>query len=108
MQHVFLALVCVLMCKSAAFAQTTRQEAQAQLRIASLAATCASCHGPQGDGAVPNSIVPSLNLFSADYIKTNLMWFKTGQRPSTVMGHIAKGYTDEQIEQIANHFGKKN
>jgi cytochrome c553 len=27
--------------------------------------------------------------------------FKSGQRPATLMHQIAKGYTDEQIEQIA-------
>jgi cytochrome subunit of sulfide dehydrogenase len=27
--------------------------------------------------------------------------FKTGQRPSTVMGRIAKGFSDEEIRAIA-------
>jgi sulfide dehydrogenase cytochrome subunit len=30
--------------------------------------------------------------------------FKSGDRPSTIMQRIAKGYTDKQIGQIADHF----
>jgi cytochrome c553 len=35
--------------------------------------------------------------------------FKAGRLPATLMHQIAKGYTDEQIEQLAGYFaGLKN
>ena len=30
--------------------------------------------------------------------------FKAGQRPATVMHQIAKGYSDEQLEALAQYF----
>ena len=78
-----------------------------KLQAASLAATCANCHGTNGVG-VQGSAVTGLANLSVDYIKTNMIWFKTGQRPATVMHQLAKGYTDEQIDIIANYLGKKD
>ena len=77
-----------------------------KLQAASLAATCANCHGTNGQG-VEGSVTGLANL-SVEYIKTNMIWFKTGQRPATVMHQLAKGYTDEQIDIIANYLGKKD
>lgn len=78
-----------------------------KLQAASLAATCANCHGTNGQG-VEGSAVTGLANLSVEYIKTNMIWFKTGQRPATVMHQLAKGYTDEQIDIIANYLGKKD
>lgn len=78
-----------------------------KLQAASLAATCASCHGTNGQG-IEGSAVTGLSNLSAEYIKTNMILFKTGQRPATVMHQLSKGYTDEQIEIIANYLGKKD
>ncbi|HEX4918603.1 MAG TPA: c-type cytochrome [Limnobacter sp.] len=88
-------------------AMADEAKAQATLRAASLAATCANCHGTNGQG-VEGSAVTGLANLSVEYIKTNMIWFKTGQRPATVMHQLAKGYTDEQIDIIANHLGKKD
>lgn len=78
-----------------------------KLQAASLAATCANCHGTNGVG-VEGSAVSGLANLSVEYIKTNMIWFKTGQRPATVMHQLSKGYTDEQIDIIANYLGKKD
>ncbi|HEY1058310.1 MAG TPA: c-type cytochrome [Limnobacter sp.] len=92
-------------------AKDSDEQAQAELRAASLVATCANCHGTNGQGA-PGSAVPGLANLSAEYIATNMKWFKTGERPATLMHQLAKGYTDEQIDliatTIAKHFGNKN
>jgi sulfide dehydrogenase cytochrome subunit len=66
-----------------------------------LSASCAGCHGT--DGHSPGSI-PDISGKSADFIRASLMEFKSGQRPSTVMGRQAKGYTDEEIQLIAEYF----
>ena len=32
--------------------------------------------------------------------------FKSGARQATLMGHVAKGYTDEEIKAMAEFFAK--
>ena len=71
------------------------------LRAAILANPCAGCHGM--DGVSPGTI-PSINHLSAESIVAALKAFKSGERPGTVMDRIAKGYTDEEIQRIADYF----
>ena len=63
-----------------------------------LAATCASCHGTNGNS---RGEVKALAGLSADSIVAAFNGFKAGTLPATVMHQIAKGYTDEQIRLIA-------
>lgn len=86
----------------AMLAPARAQDAQA-LRVSSLAATCATCHGTGGH-AVDDAAVPGLAGLPASYTVDQLQAFKSGTRPATVMQQIAKGYTDAQIELIAAYF----
>ena len=61
---------------------------------------CFTCHGP--DGRSPGSI-PSLNGQSADALVKSIQDFKSGARPSTVMGRHGKGYSDAEIAAIAKY-----
>jgi len=72
----------------------------------SLAATCANCHGTNGVG-VPNAGMPQINHLSPDAMLTQLKAFKSGARTGTIMHQLAKGYSDEQLQTIANVLGKK-
>ncbi len=66
-----------------------------------LAATCANCHGTNGQsrGSVPGLAgVPAANIAAA------MGEFKAGTRSATVMHQIAKGYSDAQISLIAAYF----
>ncbi len=67
----------------------------------SLAATCANCHGTDG-----NSVgeVESLAGKPADDTVRKMQEFKSGARPATIMQQLAKGYTDEQIQAVAAWF----
>jgi cytochrome subunit of sulfide dehydrogenase len=65
-------------------------------RLASL--VCAGCHGPAGHS--PGDI-PSLNGRTAAALAADLRAYRTDQRPSTVMGRVAKGYSDADIDGIA-------
>lgn len=67
-----------------------------------LSLSCAGCHGTDGKS---ESVIPTIYGRSAEYIQTALLDFKSGARPSTVMGRHAKGYSDEEIHQIAEYFG---
>ena len=85
-----------------AFAQTPAEAAQT-LNIRSLAATCANCHGTNGK-AYEGSAVVTLAGMPKDYIVAQMKAFQTGTRPATIMHQLAKGYTDQQIDQIAAYF----
>lgn len=65
-----------------------------------LAATCANCHGTNGkavgDGA-------RLAGEPADKIIKTMMQFREDKKAATIMNQIAKGYTPEQIELIAQY-----
>ena len=66
-----------------------------------LSFSCAGCHGP--DGKSPGAI-PSIHGKSAVFIKSSLLEFRSDNRASTVMGRHAKGYSDSEIELIAEYF----
>jgi sulfide dehydrogenase cytochrome subunit len=72
---------------------------------ANMASNCFSCHGP--DGRSPGTI-PSLHTLTAANIDALLKQFRSGERPSTVMGRHAKGYTDEEITALAQYIGNLN
>ena len=67
-----------------------------------LADTCAGCHGTDGSSVGPAS--PTIAGMSEAYFTETMEAFKSGDRPSTIMQRIAKGYTDEEIELMAGFF----
>lgn len=74
------------------------QDAQAR----SNAAACAICHGTGGQ-SVTKDVVPLAGL-QREHIVRQMMDFRTGKRPATVMHQIAKGYSDQEIDQLAAWF----
>jgi cytochrome c553 len=82
------------------------QTSPANINQLSLAATCANCHGTNGVG-VPNAGMPQINHLTPDAMLTQLKAFKSGARSGTIMHQLTKGYTDEQLQTIANVLGKK-
>ena len=64
-----------------------------------LAATCANCHGTNGQAR--GDTVKPLAGVSADKIVAALNDYKSGAQPATIMHQIAKGYSDAQIKLIA-------
>lgn len=69
---------------------------------ARLAATCTGCHGT--NGATLGGSLPPLAGQSKETLLAALQAFKAGARPATIMTQLAKGYTDEQLDQIAAFF----
>jgi sulfide dehydrogenase cytochrome subunit len=70
-----------------------------------LADTCAGCHGTDGASAGPAS--PIIAGISKDYFIELMEGFSSGDVPSTIMGRIAKGYTEEEINAMAEFFSSK-
>jgi len=69
-----------------------------------LGDTCAGCHGT--DGASTGPATPNIAGLSETYFTDTMLAFKSGERPSTVMGRIAKGYPEEEIKLMAGFFAK--
>ena len=87
------AALALLMPTGAALAQ--------DLQARSLAATCANCHGTNGQA---RGDMKPLAGVSADKIIAAVADYKSGAQPATIMHQIAKGYTDEQIKLVAAYF----
>ena len=66
-----------------------------------LAATCANCHGTNGQARGDMKVLAGM---SSEKIVALVADFRSGAQPSTIMGQIAKGYSDEQIKLVAGYF----
>ena len=65
------------------------------------ASSCTGCHAST---KVADSVIPRIVGRKAADIATAMREFKSGAWPSTVMGRIAKGFDDQQIDAIAAWF----
>lgn len=72
---------------------------------AMLSNACAGCHGTNGGSA--GLTMPSLASQSKTAIVDAMKKFKSGERPSTVMGRLAKGYTDAEFDAMAEFFSSQ-
>ena len=85
----------------AAIAAPLSAQAADALQVRSMAAACASCHGTQG---VALDGMETLAGKSKDELLKKMLDFKSGKKPATLMHQLSKGYTDEQLEQLATYF----
>jgi cytochrome c553 len=92
----------ILIALALAAGGAARAEGAAIPAGARLAATCAACHGT--GGATKGDTLPALAGQPQHSLAAALRDFKAGKRQATIMTQIAKGYTDEQIEQLAAWF----
>ena len=66
-----------------------------------LAATCANCHGTNGNA---RGDMKPLAGVPADKIIAMMADYRSGNQPATIMHQIVKGYTEGQIKLIAGYF----
>jgi len=97
------AALCATACLAAPAAARDKAPAGAeQLTPASLlAASCAACHGTQGRSVTGTPVLAGM---ARDQLVTSLKEFQNGSRKATVMHRHAKGYTDQEIELLADYF----
>lgn len=69
---------------------------------AMLSNACAGCHGTHGGSAGP--AMPSLAGQSKEAIVVAMKKFKSGERPSSIMGRLAKGYSDADFAAMGDFF----
>ena len=66
-----------------------------------VAATCASCHGPDGRS---RGDIPGLAGRDKGELVRLVRDFRDGKRQSTVMQQLARGFSDAEIEAAAAYF----
>ncbi|BDI07891.1 c-type cytochrome [Sphaerotilus microaerophilus] len=74
-----------------------------RLRTRALASACAQCHGTEGQAVQGEALVRLAGL-PQDYIISQLLAFRTGARPATIMHQITRGYSQEQLEELSKFF----
>jgi len=95
LQHIFLLLI-LLLCSQSGGAETAPYR--------TLANPCAGCHGTNGYSMKP---MPMLAGLPRAYLNNTMQKYKTGKRASTIMGRIAKGYSDDEIQAITVFFASQ-
>lgn len=80
----------------------TSAQAEITARGAMLANTCVGCHGTNGVSTGP--AIPTIAGISKAYFIDNMKSYRDGSRPSTVMGRLAKAYSDDDIAAMADYF----
>jgi sulfide dehydrogenase cytochrome subunit len=70
-----------------------------------LANTCNGCHGPFGNSFGPG--IPTIAGNASVYIVDKMKAYKSGEMPSTIMGNIAKGYSDEEFKKMGEYYAKQ-
>lgn len=69
--------------------------------IRALAASCAACHGTNGNGVDKAKLLAGIE--KADFL-TKMLAFKSGEREATVMHRHARGLNTQEIEGLATYF----
>jgi cytochrome c553 len=73
--------------------------AQAQAPL--LAQACAGCHGQNGAGLGGTPKISGTP--PAEFIQ-NWAQLRANEKPVTIMGRIARGYTDAEVAALADYF----
>lgn len=86
-----------------AWAAADGKEADSAIETSLLAGSCYGCHaatrGQQG-------VMPDLWQLSVEQVSARLTDYQRGDREATVMSRIASGYSEREIERLANYFGR--
>ena len=70
-----------------------------------LARTCNNCHGVNGVSA--GTSMPSIGGLPKDYLKTIMKQWKYDERGAATMNRIVKGFSDDEIDALADYYSKK-
>jgi len=84
--------------------QALAQQAPQPLSEAAFAAqTCNLCHGSP---TYVSPTMPPIHGVDAKTLYEALIEVKTNKKPSTIMGRIARGYSEDQLKAIAEHLAR--
>lgn len=69
---------------------------------AAMAHTCAACHGT--NGVLGDEYFMPLAGMPVTQFVTTMREFRSGERLATLMGHVASGFSDEEIQAMGEFF----
>jgi sulfide dehydrogenase cytochrome subunit len=69
---------------------------------ATLGSGCTGCHGT--NGVTVGAALPTIAGLDRRYFMRVMREFKNGERPATIMGRIAAGYSGEELRRVAIYF----
>jgi sulfide dehydrogenase cytochrome subunit len=70
-----------------------------------LSNACAGCHGTAGASA--GHSIPVIAGLPSEYFRRTMKQYQSGERYSSIMGRIARGYSDAEIDAMATFFEKQ-
>ena len=68
---------------------------------ADLANACTSCHGIEGHSI---GAIPSIGVLDRETLIVQLKAFRAQEGEATIMKRLVRGYTDAEIEALADYF----
>jgi sulfide dehydrogenase cytochrome subunit len=71
------------------------------LNVQGLADACTSCHGLEGHS---QGFIPTIGGVEKSTLLRQLKAFKDQKGSATIMNRIARGYTDAELEALAQYF----
>jgi sulfide dehydrogenase cytochrome subunit len=74
----------------------------AELNAESIALMCRNCHTQQ----ISANSVPSLSHLSTVQLQQLLLDYKYDKRAATLMPRLAKGYSDQELQAVAQLLGQ--
>ena len=77
--------------------------ARAETDVTVLSASCSTCHGP---GLGGSGTIPSLKGKTSADLATTIRAFQSGERPSTIMMRLSKGWSSDEIDALAAKLGE--
>lgn len=89
---------------TAAATNSTPVSSAATVSAEAMAHTCAACHGTFGRLG-DESFMPLAGMPVKQFV-TTMADFREVRRPSTLMGHVAQGFSDAEIRAMAEFFAK--
>jgi cytochrome subunit of sulfide dehydrogenase len=72
--------------------------------IRTLAASCAACHGSNGNALHGNAVLAGMD---GGKFTEAMLAFRDGSRPATVMHRHAKGLNVDEINLLADYFSRQ-
>ena len=98
-----LALLAAVALPASALAQAPTAADAAAFQVKLWAASCMACHGTDGRAEGTGLTIGGL---PAKDLLDKLLGYKRGTLPATIMHQHAKGYSDEELSRIADHFSR--
>ncbi len=94
----------LIVCAAGLMLPMAAAHAEVDKHARNLAASCAACHGTDGHSVGGTPVLAGMD--KALFV-SQMLAFKSGARPATVMHQHAKGYTDEEFELLGAYFASQ-